>query len=59
MEDNEKKVSLEEQFNDYESPPVPEKARQTWFQQGMVWLGSGFGLSGLATGGLLADGLSF
>lgn len=59
MEDNEKKVSLEEQFNDYESTPVPEKARQTWFQQGMVWLGSGFGLSGLATGGLLADGLSF
>ena len=58
MEDNEKKVSLEEQFNDYESTPVPEKARQTWFQQGMVWLGSGFGLSGLATGGLLADGLS-
>ena len=59
MEDNEKRVSLEEQFNDYESTPVPEKARQTWFQQGMVWLGSGFGLSGLATGGLLADGLSF
>lgn len=25
----------------------------------MVWLGSGFGLSGLATGGVLADGLSF
>lgn len=59
MEYNEKKVSLEEQFNDYESTPVPVEARQTWFQQGMVWLGSGFGLSGLATGGLLADGLSF
>lgn len=54
-----KKVSLEETFNDYEKTPVPEKARQTWFQQGMVWLGSGFGLSGLATGGVLADGLSF
>lgn len=54
-----KKISFEEQFNDYESTPVPEKARQTWYQQGMVWLGSGFGLSGLATGGLLANGLSF
>lgn len=59
MKSKDKKVSLEEQFNDYESTPVPEEARQTWFQQGMVWLGSGFGLSGLATGGLLADGLSF
>lgn len=59
MEEKRQKLSLEEQFNDYESTPVPEDARQTWFQQGMVWLGSGFGLSGLATGGLLADGLSF
>lgn len=53
------RVTLEETFNDYEKTPVPEQARQTWFQQGMVWLGSGFGLSGLATGGVLADGLSF
>ena len=32
-----KKTSLEETFNDYEKTPVPEQARQTWFQQGMVW----------------------
>ena len=55
----ESKVSLEEKYNDYEKTPVPEQARQTWYQQGMVWLGAGFGLSGLATGGVLADGLSF
>lgn len=53
------KDSISEIFNDYEKTPVPPKARQTWFEQGMVWLGSGFGLSGLATGGLLANGLSF
>ena len=53
------KASLEEKYNDYEKTPVPETARQTWYQQGMVWLGAGFGLSGLATGGVLADGLSF
>lgn len=58
-ETTENKVSLEEKYNDYEKSPVPEKARQTWFEQGMVWLGAGFGLSGLATGGVLADGLSF
>lgn len=53
------KAPLEEKYNDYEKTPVPETARQTWYQQGMVWLGAGFGLSGLATGGVLADGLSF
>lgn len=52
-------VSLEEKYNDYERTPVPEKARKTWFEQGMVWLGEGFGLSGLAVGGVLAQGLSF
>lgn len=55
----EKKISLEEKYNDYEKTPVPVKSRQTWFEQGMVWLGEGFGLSGLATGGMLAEGLSF
>ena len=50
------KAPLEEKYNDYEKTPVPETARQTWYQQGMVWLGAGFGLSGLATGGVLADG---
>ncbi len=53
------KISFEEQFNDFETTPVPPERRQTWLEQGMAWLGSGFGLSGLATGGLLANGLSF
>lgn len=57
--ESEKKISLEEKFNDYEKTPVPKESRKTWFEQGMVWLGAGFGLSGLATGGLLADGLCF
>lgn len=52
-----KKVSLDEQFNDYESTPVPEHARRNWVDQGIVWMGAGLGI--LATGGLLADGLSF
>lgn len=52
-------ISLEEKYNDYEKTPVPPEARKTWFEQGMVWLGEGFGLSGLAVGGVLADGLSF
>lgn len=51
--------SLEEKYNDYEKTPVPAEARKTWLEQGMVWLGEGFGLSGLAVGGVLADGLSF
>lgn len=50
---------MEEKYNDYEKTPVPKEARKTWFEQGMVWLGEGFGLSGLAVGGALADGLSF
>ncbi len=52
-----KKQSLDEQFNDYEDVPVPEHARRNWLDQGIVWTGAG--LSILATGGLLADGLSF
>ena len=52
-----KKVSLDEQFNDYEDVPVPEHARRNWLDQGIVWMGAG--LSILATGGLLADGMSF
>lgn len=55
----EKTVALEEKFNDYEKTPVPLSARRTWLEQGMVWLGEGFGLSGLAVGGVLAEGLSF
>lgn len=51
--------TFQEKFNDYEKTPVPPARQQTWFQQGMVWLGAGFGLSGLATGGLLANGLGF
>ena len=51
--------TFQEKFNDYEKTPVPAARQQTWFQQGMVWLGAGFGLSGLATGGLLANGLGF
>ncbi len=53
------KGSLEEKYNDYEKTPVPENARKTWVEQGMVWLGEGFCLSGLAVGGVLANGLSF
>ncbi len=41
---------LEEKYNDYEKTPVPAEARKTWLEQGMVWLGEGFGLSGLAVG---------
>ena len=52
-----KKQSLDEQFNDYEDVPVPEHARRNWLDMGIVWMGAG--LSILATGGLLADGLSF
>lgn len=59
MKNKEQELSFSEKFNDYEKTPVPIKARQTWLEQGMVWLGAGFGLSGLATGGLLATGLSF
>lgn len=53
------KGSFEEKYNDYEKTPVPEHARKTWIEQGMIWLGEGFGLSGLAVGGVLANGLSF
>lgn len=52
-----KKVSLDEQFNDFEDTPVPEYARRNWMDQGIVWMGAG--LSILATGELLADGMSF
>ena len=38
-----KKVSLDEQFNDYESTPVPEHARRNWVDQGIVWMGAGMG----------------
>lgn len=51
--------SLEEIYNDYEKTPVPESSRKNWAEQGMIWLGEGFGLSGLAVGGILAQGLSF
>lgn len=37
------KISLEEQFNDYEKTPVPVEARRNWYEQGMIWLGEGFG----------------
>ena len=39
----EKTMTLEEKFNDYERTPVPPSAQRTWFEQGMVWLGEGFG----------------
>lgn len=51
--------TLEERYNDYEKMPVHKIAQRTWFEQGMIWLGEGFGLSGLAVGGILAQGLSF
>lgn len=33
------KAPLEEKYNDYEKTPVPETARQTWYQQGRAWYG--------------------
>ena len=50
MGEKNRENSLSEIFNDYEKLRCPQKPEQTWFEQGMVWLGSGFGLSGLATG---------
>ena len=31
------KAPLEEKYNDYEKTPVPETARQTWYQ--LAWYG--------------------
>lgn len=53
------KTSVEEQFNDYEASPVPEKVHMSWLSQGAVWIGCGFCLAAISTGGILANGLSF
>lgn len=58
MNEKEKK-NTEEQFNDYEASPVPEEVHMSWLSQGSVWIGSGFCLAAISTGGILANGLGF
>lgn len=52
-------VTIEEKFNDYENVPVPKHVHMSWLDQGTVWIGVGFCLAAIATGGVLANGLSF
>lgn len=57
---NEKqKKQTEEQFNDYEAVPVPKEVHMSWLAQGSVWIGCGFCLAAISTGGILANGLGF
>lgn len=58
MNEKEKK-NTEEQFNDYEASPVPEDVHMSWLSQGSVWIGCGFCLAAISTGGILANGLGF
>lgn len=58
MNEKEKK-NTEEQFNDYEASPVPEEVHMSWLSQGSVWIGCGFCLAAISTGGILANGLGF
>ena len=46
-------------FNDYEASPVPEEKHMSWLSQGAVWVGVGFCLAAISTGGVLANGLGF
>ena len=55
----EKNKKVEEQFNDYEATPVPEEVHMSWLSQGAVWIGCGFCLAAISTGGILANGLGF
>lgn len=54
-----KNKNVEEQFNDYEATPVPEEVHMSWLSQGAVWIGCGFCLAAISTGGILANGLGF
>lgn len=56
---DEKKQTIDEKFNDYETTPVPPEVHMSWLDQGFVWVGVGFCLAAIATGGVLASGLSF
>lgn len=58
MNDN-RDAKIEEKFNDYESTPVPPEKHLNWIDQGTVWIGSGFSLAAISTGGILASGLDF
>ncbi len=52
-------IKKSEVLEDYETSPVPEKARFRWFSQGMVWAGSAFCLAAFSVGGMLASSLNF
>ncbi|MCG8482903.1 MAG: cytosine permease [Clostridia bacterium] len=51
--------TVKEKFNDYENCPVPKEVHLSWIDQGTVWIGVGFCLAAIATGGVLANGLAF
>lgn len=53
------KENGEVHFNDYEASPVPEDKHMSWLSQGAVWVGVGFCLAAISTGGVLANGLGF
>lgn len=53
------KLKVEEKFNDYEASPVPKNVHMSWLSQGAVWIGCGFCLAAISTGGILANGLGF
>lgn len=55
----EKEKKMDEQFNDYEASPVPKEVHMSWLSQGAVWIGCGFCLAAISTGGILANGLGF
>ena len=48
-----------EVFEDYETSPVPEEKRYSWYSQGMVWAGIAFCLVAFAIGGQLAAAMDF
>lgn len=48
-----------EVLQDYETSPVPEKARYRWYSQGMIWAGAAFCLPAFSIGGMLASMMSF
>lgn len=52
-------TNAKEKFNDYEASPVPPDVHISWISQGSVWIGFGFCLAAISTGGILASGLGF
>lgn len=59
LRESTEKMKIEEKFNDYESTPVPKEVHMSWLSQGTVWIGCGFCLAAISTGGILATGLGF